>query len=591
MGDANSTPSVTHVVRAQQSFSSYPFTSNFHPEYTVDQLRSALRQHEQGSFYASATLAEALGRDPAFSGFVDSRIRTGLSAQRRIVAATHENQELAAHVAKEAEGIVDEWHDMSVAVPMWRSAIVLGFALAQSIWTEDGWPVPEYWDSANVAARWMPDRGVTWCTRSVEVTDLEVCEGDPRWVLFVPGGRRRGWMDGVVRSVAEPWLGAKYARRDWLQYSERHGLPIIKGMMPAGTNWDTDKVNFVAALDNLGSATSVALTQGQTPGDSYDLQLLEATANTWQNFKSQIDDANSLIAKRILGTDAEAQPGGLGSGAADAGESQRVAIARGDAVAYAQTIREQVLKPWAEYVYGDAELAPFIEVTLETSTEKTARAAELTAVGAAIQSLRSAGVPKDVIGRTMAKFGLEMSDTDALLPTLQPYLQYGIFTDNEVRHAEGYEPREGGDKPTGMPAAAGFGMGALSVTPGADVAELAAEPEATTSETKAPVDEATDGVVQARPVAGPPTYQARRAKAIEAIEYTERINAAGRSEVAKALKPEVEMLLRELGAATDYDDAKKRVLDFYKDSDDSALHSALAMSATIAALAGAVSQT
>ena len=568
----------------------YPFSISYQPDYSVEQVRTALTAHDNGQFYASGLLVEIMLRDPVISGVLESRVRCAMGARFEVLPAKRAaGEELASYVAERAGELLPKLLRGDVVDGMLRSLVMMGFALAQVVWADDGTPSLEPWLPRNVSTLWSADQGIVWRADIVGST-LEVFPDDGRWCLVTPGGRERSWMGGAVRSLGIPWIASQYALRDWLRYSERHGMPLLKGKVPAGANWDTDKARFQAGLENLGSNPVMLLPQGVDQSFSYDVEIAEATANTWESFKGVIDDATSKIAKRLSGTDVEATSGGIGSGQADASESQRYAIARGDARVLAEAIQDFVLRPWAQLHFGDADLAPEITVHLEGSSEAEARARLMLSAGQSVKALVDAGVALDV--EAFAKsVGIPLLPTKAknTAPLFAYHLEYGIPTVNEVRATLGLDAREGGNEPTKPPAPAGPDMGVPMAASVVDANEQPVVLEGT------PVAaEATPGATSPVPAdVGPATIaplHARRAAALDAIDYSDKIVSATRANLAKVLKPDVDMVLRELDGAKDYKDAKARVLALYRSTDASSLTAELSKAGELAHLAGLYSQ-
>lgn len=536
-------------------------------EAALYDVYKAIHAHENGDFTASAKLVDNMMRDPIIAGLLSSRIRTALSATFTVVPSTASPlRELADIAAAEAESFMPRLMAQAPMEATLASVLMMGFGPSQAVWDNHDRPMLDIWEPGSVSVRWLPDVGYQWQTQTT-AGPVEIDDVDARWLLVVPGGRSRGWLDGMVRSLGIPWIQAQFAIRDWLRASERHGTPVFKAKMPSAARAE-DKRQYVSDVSNLGNSGTVGLPQGVDQANSFDLELLEMTGNSAATFKGLLDDAYSKITKRILGTDAEAQPGGLGSGAADAGESQRIAIARGDATALATAIREQVLRPWAYWRYGDADLAPEIHVQLETPAEKEAQARLLLAGAQAIKALQDAGVAVDAEAYAR-KLGVDML-ADRVPPAKEFFayhLEYGIPTVNEVRATLGLAPRDGGDEPTKPPALPGGDP--FAMTSGIVAADATAEP---TPAAEAPI-------VDVEPVAAlesaPPTYQARRARAVAAVEYSDKVVAATRAELVRAVKPDVDMLLRELGGATDYADAHSRILAFYENASDADIVAAL----------------
>src|SRR5438094_441501 len=110
-----------------------------------------------------------------------------------------------------------------------------------------------------------------------------------------PYGEQLGWLDSMVRALAIPWLIRQWARRDWARYSEVHGMPIRKGIVPAKAQ-EEDKLRFIDEIAQFSSETILRLPQGSEEGSKFDVQLLEASSQSWEGFQALIGQTDVSIA-------------------------------------------------------------------------------------------------------------------------------------------------------------------------------------------------------------------------------------------------------------------------------------------------------
>lgn len=323
--------------------------------WTVAQVRAALDEMVQGQFNASSQLVDACVGDDRVQATLGSR-RGGLFG-RDVV---HE----PANDSREAREVCDAW------AADWPRIGPEPTLKELSTWTVmQGWyGAPITWDTSG--ERWIP-KIQPWhpsftfylpnlfqyiaCTQD----GLQVMtEGTGRWFMHTPNGAYRGWMSGAVRAVAQPWLIRNFAYRDWARYSERHGMPMIRAYVPAAGD-PQQRERFVASVSNIGQETAIMLPQGVDETFSYDVDVLEASDQSWQAFPGLIDRCDMSIVLAILfqNLTTEVKEGSFAAARVH-GDVRQGALAT-DNNAYKASIRTNLGRPYAAFNYGDPELAPY----------------------------------------------------------------------------------------------------------------------------------------------------------------------------------------------------------------------------------------
>jgi len=385
--------------------------------WTVASVRSALDSHERGMFSQSGLLIDALGRDPRLgtdkSGVVGTRAN-GLLGKPFSLRPADEDDPRAVRAAEEIEAI---WWDIlpeSELRTLLRYLWFGGGAPGELRWKrKDGrWhPVVKSWqlhhlfreeraDGEQLYERWWLN------TRSGQV---DFTPGDGKWLLLADGDR--WWLNGSVRSLSIPWLGAQLVFRDALRHSERLGMPIIKALHPAQA--DPDEVDaWFSDLKALATETAAKLPQNvDGQGTSFDLALLEASGDNWESFEALLKHIHTIYAVHFLGHNLTTEVDSGSFAAANTGNDVRLDYIKADFETISTPIRQQVLVPLcAEWYPGGEDLAPWPHWDVEPP-ENTKEAAETTRVaGEALQSLKKAGYrPKDM-NAWSERFGLELEE-------------------------------------------------------------------------------------------------------------------------------------------------------------------------------------
>ncbi len=325
-------------------------------------------------------------RDDRVNGVLSTRVNALLGRPVQIAPANDSPR--AKEIAEALEGVWEKMFPLDQLAALQRWAIHIGAAPAELLWDTDAagaWvPTIKVWHPRYLYWRWD-----TYSFLIVTADgQLQLEPGDGKWVLLTPGGRhQRGWMSGTVRSLAIPWLIRTWAYRDWARYSEVHGQPTRKAIAPAEALKE-DKDRFYREIRDIGSEPTVLLLRNEA-GEGFDYELEEAAAQTWDGFEALIGKTETSIAIAVLGQNLTTE-GGPHVGTADVQDEVRRDYLRADATSLAGALREQVIRPWCEFNYGDPELAPIPSWDVEPPKDHQAAALALETAGAALTTLNAA---------------------------------------------------------------------------------------------------------------------------------------------------------------------------------------------------------
>ena len=367
---------------------------------SVQLIQGALSDLEQGTFLNASVLCDAMGRDDRITATLSARVNGLLALPLEFKPGVD-----SAKGQKVAEDLEDSWERIfpdGELAQLLKWGRLVGAAPGEITWSTVNAP------NGGSGKRWLPRlkvwhpqflqwrwdwRDYSLVTMSEGVVQLEV--GQAHWALYTPSGRYPAWQSGIVRALAIPFLIRWWAYRDWARYSEKHGLPIFKAQVPKGADDDIKRL-FFNSLSALGSENTVKLETGDPAQGIFNIELLEPVANTWAGFQGLIEQCNSSIAILLLGQNLTTEVQGGSRAAATVHERVRSDFIQADSRTLATFIREQILKPWAAFNYGDAELAPHPvwEVDPPEDTQKTAQT--LLALGQAFGAMKDAGAPLDV---------------------------------------------------------------------------------------------------------------------------------------------------------------------------------------------------
>lgn len=361
-------------------------------EWSPDLVTQALIRHNRGFFDGSSLLLDAVMADPRVQATLHARTAGLLGRPCRYYAAEHRDQ-------AKANEVMQAWRD---EFPFIASRATLGQFLYWGIGLGAA-PAELRWDTSREL--WRPELKVwhpqfLWfniVTRRYIVSSLdgplEVDPGNGRWLLYTPHGSYRGWMQAAVRSISVPWLIWQLAQRDAARFSEVHGLPIMKAVVPIGGDANL-KRRFIEAASNLGQESVVMTPQG-IDGYKYDLELLEATDRSFEAFFKLMDRCEQSITITILGQNLTTQATEGSFAAARVHGDVKQTILEHDEATLSALIYEQIARPWALWNFGDADLAPRTHWDVRPVEDMNARVAVLRDFALACQALTTSGVKFD----------------------------------------------------------------------------------------------------------------------------------------------------------------------------------------------------
>lgn len=362
---------------------------------SVPMVQGALAQLEDGDFRSAALLCDALGRDDRVTATLDARINGVLSLPLDFEAGIEDNERAAA-VAEEIKASWTSMFPEDVVAKLLQWGRLIGVAPGELVWKTE--------DTAK-GKRWMPTMTVwhpqnlfwNWAWRDYAI----VTQGDGiqkmgdapgQWFLYTPKGRYLAWYAGLIRALAIIYLIRWWAYRDWARYSEKHGLPIVKAKVPKEADEEI-KETYFESLAALGTENTIKCEVGNKDEASFDAELIEPVANTWAGFQGLIQQCDSSIAIVVLGQNLTTEVKQGSRAAAGVHERVRADFLRSDAVTLATFLRDQVLKPYAAFNYGDAELAPWPRWQTDPPTDVKDNAAAALSLGQAINQFKTASAP------------------------------------------------------------------------------------------------------------------------------------------------------------------------------------------------------
>jgi SPP1 gp7 family putative phage head morphogenesis protein len=361
---------------------------------TVTLVGAALDAHERGEFRLSAYLLEAFGRDDRIPGVFGTRIRALLASPLSMAPPESAPEAAARKVADAAQADWPSIADEATWTQLHRWGIGLGIGVAAKTWDTRGdrWvPRLRVWYPGFVRFDW-DSRTYRIQTQSGEVELPE--GGNDEWLVHTPYGYHRGWMDALVRNIGNLFLERGYAKRDWSRHDELHGQGLIKAIVPPqASESDRSKDRFVENLANRGSEPVIECEQDPQTGKGYDVDLVESETDAHKTFKEHLGEINSSVAIAILGQNLTTEVKEGSRAAASVHDNVRLDVAHSDATTLGSTARNQVLKPYAAFNFGSADLAPTPTWELQPPEDKAKTTDALSKLGTFLTAVKTAAAP------------------------------------------------------------------------------------------------------------------------------------------------------------------------------------------------------
>lgn len=509
----------------------------------VGAVEAILTALETGNFHSAAPMFDAMMRDDRVYGVTSVRLNGLFGLPLDLEPALDTKRARA--IKEDAEDKFSRIFPLSQVAELQRWGLFLGAGVGQILWDRDGkeWiPYLKVWHARFL--RW------DWAARKYKLItvqgEIAIEPDDPQWIIYEPYGPR-GWLRGLLRSLALPWLIRAWVRNWWARYAEVHGSPIRAGVIPQERN-PADEKKFLSQLSAIGSEAVLRLPQGME-GNRFDLKLIEAVGRSTETFQALLSHCDDSIAITVLGQRQSTMgQGGLGS-QENAGDSVRLDLKRGDAL-IGDCLRENILCQWADANYGFPDLAPYIRWKVDPPEDMHKKGQQLQTLAAAIQTFVVSGAPVDVRA-LLESFNIPLLDEDEMPPDVP-----GTPDPRPKEKDEGaeQEPAEGDEEP--------------DLEDPAEDAENEPEPE-------------TEKLIALSAKLGHLTQAAKQGDA-----YAMALAASAKRLAAKALGPDLSRVKQAIEASTSIEDLKSRLKSAFKGMDPDKLGELIHKTLIMAKLSG-----
>jgi hypothetical protein len=236
-----------------------------------------------------------------------------------------------------------------------------------------------------------------------------------QWVLFLPFGEERPWIDGKWRACAFPWIVKHFALEDRANQAEVVGSPVIYGKAPQGST-ERQRQRFIAELRALGRNGRIVLPP------EWDLAKLDSSGDMSEIFSESTNWADQALTIILASQTATTE----GSPGFDSGKTQDQILAgvtRYYAKSFASCLSTQSIAPWARVNVGASVAAPCAYWNVDRLNAQASQATTFETLGRAATGLdawlQRSGLMVDAAAITNT-FGVPVKSSAGMGPPAVP---------------------------------------------------------------------------------------------------------------------------------------------------------------------------
>ncbi|MFZ1325942.1 MAG: DUF935 domain-containing protein [Candidatus Contendobacter sp.] len=340
---------------------------------TPAKLASILRQAVDGDAHAYLTLAEEMEeRSPQYGAVLGTRRRAVLGLSRSVESASDDPADVKLRDAVELHLV--KTPAFGRLLPALLDALGKGYSVVEIRWDTEQTPwVPRDQSRLEHAYTWRDPRYFAYdriTGRELRLLDESApFDGLPlapwRFIVHEPSLKMglpiRG---GLARLAATSYMCSTFVLEDWLAFAEVFGMPLRLGRYPDHLATDQSAEakaaidKLIAAVSGLGSDAAAVLPMSM----QIDFQAAGSGAGGADLFDRLADRLDKLISKIVLGrSDAADSTAGRLGGEQLASDVRRD-ILESDAEELANTLNEQLVRPFIDLNFGPQVAYPSIQL-------------------------------------------------------------------------------------------------------------------------------------------------------------------------------------------------------------------------------------
>lgn len=392
--------------------------------WTAEEMLAAMEQHKRARFQRSGLAAYELWSDNRVADGLRKRALALSTLRKEILAAPGGEQQaelLRGRGCSECQwegctrcgGQYDRIFPLGSLKDLQGLRILCGFSWGTlgglPDWEDrEGviYPTLKPWHPSLVIWNWLDEHGQIgrgrWQVQTTRGIETAV-PGDGRWVLFTEG-TLDPWLQAEMLRLW-PWcIDRQEALTGWARRKELHGNPWRVAHVPIGMSERPEVQKFYSQLENPGAEPVLLLPQATDGRVEAKFAFAEPKDNSIEIFDKGIDRDSNEISITLTGHNllSEIKQGSQAAvETVDAGVRRDLLVT--DALVTDTVLHNQVLRQWAWFNWGNADLAPKVMhiAPPAKAIESEARTAKLwaeagAAAAAAAEKLQALGMGKDV---------------------------------------------------------------------------------------------------------------------------------------------------------------------------------------------------
>lgn len=365
-------------------------------DWTPSRIRSAELAADGGHLRQAANLCDWIIGDDRFGPLLHQRAQALLGLDPAFTVEGDGRRTNRVVTALEQDWPVAYPEDQLAQFIIW--GVLLGAAPGRHGWVRHEsrnrlLPMPAFWHPQHLRYDWGTREWrikVATTAGTDPGTERVLNPGDGSWLLHTPYGPNRPWALGLWRGLARLALLKAYAVGDWARTGERSAMLVAtSGDKEVQTSREV-RQQLAQDIYERGKEAVIVLPT------TFDLKLVETTANTRDIYLAQIDMANTAAAIAIRGGNLTTE---VKTGSLAAVESQErlgdQSKRRFDAQALATTTHNQSLRYWAKFNFGDPNTAPWTRYPVKERSDLSKKAATMDKAATALDRFLKLGFEVD----------------------------------------------------------------------------------------------------------------------------------------------------------------------------------------------------
>lgn len=280
--------------------------------WTPETVEWAMAELIDGRFHLAGMLLDALPAYDAYITGMNTLISSVQNLPWRFESASQDPYDVA--IAALATNRLDLLLPKAFVSDLVRDGSMLCASVGRIGWELKhglGWPTFKRWHPSHL---WFDQIARIFMAQTQ--SGISRVDGEDGWYVFLPQGER-GWVNGFIRAIAIPFVASLFSVRDWMRWCEVHGNLLKLARVPRSGSDSARASQFIDDCANVGNESVIECPTGDTPGTSYDCDILAAgNEKSWESFERVLEIMHKRTTQILLGQNLTTEVAGAGSLAA-----------------------------------------------------------------------------------------------------------------------------------------------------------------------------------------------------------------------------------------------------------------------------------